>query len=211
MYLCIRVWCVCIYNSKKVEKPSTSTFYCSARHQSWLQVGLGGALDLSFLYSPQCGLYRNMGKMKPLFLALPSPLSFLGGFDSCPPHYIQNLCLVSALESNAADLSPCPRVDSLPGDPIQRNFSWATTQVLSKYQSVGALIGPRLKLRSLLHMKASLNSSWCHERLHRPRSSKSGPSTSQSSWGNSRGIISWDWGLFLEPWYIVALKLLCCL
>ena len=60
---------MCIYKSKKEEQPGTSTFYCSARHQSWLQVGLEGALDLSFLCSPRCGLHLNMDKMKPLFLA----------------------------------------------------------------------------------------------------------------------------------------------
>ena len=65
---------VCVYLQQQeggTTKCIHSSLLCQAPKS--ITVGLEGGPDLPFLYSPPCGLHLNMGKMKPLFLALPSP------------------------------------------------------------------------------------------------------------------------------------------
>lgn len=77
-------------------------------------------LDLPFLYSPPCGLHLNMGKMKPLFLALPSPCPRWEGLI-CALHATSRSSASSQHLSQSQQVSPPhPRVDSPLGE-LQRN------------------------------------------------------------------------------------------
>lgn len=140
------------------------------------------------LCDPLCGSYPNMGKavwnhsFKSTFpLVLPGRICVVASVlhsESLP-----NL----SLGSNPSHLSPPgPRADSLPGNPMLRNFSWATLWVSHDPATPKSQWwGLRLKGSSLVPMITSQNPTRGKEGLLKQRSIDSLPSSSQSSEGTT--------------------------